>query len=107
METKTYVVFYGDWCGEVYASVPLEMFRDDITPQDLKDVCVRIEQLAWSCNISKDDPDGGAMIAYREMTPGAGIMGGMGGGICAKDGGPWINDRLPNLCREFIEEHYA
>ena len=107
MDEKIYVVFYGDWGGQVYACVPKVMFREGITLKDLQDIALRIEQVEWSCNIQEHDPEGGAMVTFRKMRPGQGIIGGMGGGLASKDGGAWINEEISSLSRKFIEEQYA
>ena len=94
-------IFYGDWGGEVYASVPMRLFSG-IGPDELRDLAIRLEQVCWDCNITAEDPQGGACVAFKIQKPGTGVIGGMGGGLVVD--GVWISPDLPEIAREFIKE---
>lgn len=97
-------VLFGDWGGEVYASIPLKLIPEK-TPKDVHELAIRLEQVCWSCNITADDPSGGAMANYRPHEPGKGISGGMGGGFMGD--GLWKSERMPDKAHEFIDEFVA
>ena len=95
-------IFFGDWGGQVYATVPMRLFSADVSPEDFRQLAIRLEEVCWSCNVSTEDPAGGAMLNFDVQEPNTGVLGGMGGGWVGEDA--WINPDLPDKAREFIRE---
>ncbi len=79
------VVLEGDWGGQIYVTCPASVVRCDAATLDrmLRD----IDTVAWPHN-----REGGARVFFERHHLGAGIAGGMGGGVVAAD--VWVHPRL-------------
>jgi hypothetical protein len=95
-------IFYGDWGGQVYATVPVRLFLPEMGRKEIHELAVRLEQACWSCNVSEDDPSGGAMVRFEIKEPGTGVIGGMGGGWVGDQA--WTNPDISDIAKEFILE---
>ena len=82
------VVLEGDWGGEIYATCLATLVRCDASVLDqlLRD----IDAIAWPHNRGE-----GARVFFERHQVGAGIAGGMGGGIVAAE--PWVHRHLEQL----------
>jgi hypothetical protein len=99
-------IFYGDWGGQVYASVPMRRFLPEMGNKEIHDLGIKLEEVCWDCNVTEDDPKGGAMVGFQIKEPGTGVTGGMGGGWVGEDVwlSPDINDKARNLIKEKLSD---
>ena len=95
-------LFFGDWGGQVYASVPMRLFGPEMGHKELHELGIRLEQVCWDCNVTADDPEGGAMVRFDIREPGTVVLGGMGGGWVGDK--EWISEDIPEIAKEFIRE---
>ena len=70
--SDSYVVFAGDWGGQVYLTAPVALVR--CTSDDLERLLREIDGRAWP-----DQPEG-ARVYFERIERGNGVPGGMGGG---------------------------
>lgn len=70
--SDSYVVFEGDWGGQIYLTAPIALVR--CTSDDLERLLREIDGRAWP-----DQPEG-ARVYFERIEQGHGVPGGMGGG---------------------------
>jgi hypothetical protein len=76
-------ILQGDYAGQIYVVVPVRLIRTD--EKALEQLLADVDKLEW------DDPEG-RTVRYEERAVGAGIEGGMGGGVVVN--GVWVHPRL-------------
>ena len=69
-----YLIMEGDWGGQIYLVCPVRLV--EASEKTLGQLLAELDQIAWSGNAGE-----GAGIYYEQRQPGAGIAGGMGGGL--------------------------
>jgi hypothetical protein len=70
--SDSYVVFEGDWGGQIYLTAPIALVR--CASADLERLLREIDGRAWP-----DQPEG-ARVYFERIEQGNGVPGGMGGG---------------------------
>jgi len=90
------VVLEGDYGGIIYATCPVKHLKENITSQEISDLCKALERKYWGYGTSKV-PDcipqeGGWDVNYQRLAVGRGVWGGMGGGKV--EDGLWIHSKL-------------
>lgn len=77
------VIFEGDYGGQIYLVAAASYVRCD--EDQLRKLLAELDGLAW------DDPDG-AGVYFESRPAGAGMAGGMGGGLVAPE--LWLHPKL-------------
>jgi len=92
--TASVVIFEGDYGGTIYLTIPVNHVACDEAA--LKQLLLDIDSMGWS-------DTRGTLVAYEVVPIGAGVAGGMGGGLVVD--GLWLHSRIEALdLREQIEQ---
>ena len=78
----------GDWGGQIYLACPLSVVG--ATEPALRALLRELDAIAWPTN----DQEGMAIL-YEHRPAGAGVAGGMGGGLV--DAAIWVHDEFVAL----------
>jgi hypothetical protein len=82
---QLYLVFGGDFGGQVYLTVPMSMVK--ASPEEGFELLKQIDRACWGCN------DGEGQVVYTQRgQPGEHVGGGMGGGLLLE--GLWRHPEL-------------
>jgi hypothetical protein len=88
-----YAILEGDWGGQIYVTAPMRAVK--CSEQKLQELLRLLDQTEWACNRGE-----GSGVFYERLSPGAGVAGGMGGGIAGPD--TWIH---PSLVEKGLAPH--
>jgi hypothetical protein len=80
-----YVIFQGDWGGQIYLTAPIAEVRCSM--HDLEGLLKDLDESQWDCNEGD-----GANIFFERMSGVSGVPGGMGGGRIGRE--TWIHQNL-------------
>lgn len=80
---RQWLIMEGDWGGQIYLTVPVDLIGTNIKNSDLDQLLKDLDKFSWSNN-------GGASWVVQWGFPGMPVMGGMGGGclinqLCVHD----------------------
>ena len=100
--TGTWLVFEGDWGGQIYLTVPSHLVGEEAHVSEL---LMKLDAFAWDCN----EGDGCSTYEYDPASFGGtaedGVSGGMGGGELRD--GLWLHEEFRNgpweaLAKQFL-----